>query len=518
MRLLTIDRLPMNFLPDFFRPRFPAHSIGRFAFTLPLVFCLTASLPVRAAVQVPPIFSDHMVLQAGRQIPMWGEASPGEKVEVRIGGQAKTAVAGSDGKWSVQLDPLSSGEELTLHIKGGAGSEITISDVLAGEVWLCSGQSNMALPVSKAKDAAAEAAAADWPKIRMFQPNKRWMVCSPQTAGAFSAVAYYFGREIHRKTGSPVGLLNVSSGGTPIELWTSREAQKAAPELAPLFAGDLTEAAPGEDSKQAESDRKQAVEVEGKQAVAAQKKAPGYLFEDRIIPLVPFAIQGVIWYQGEANSYTKHANLYGSQLKTMINDWRSRWGYDFAFIAIQLPEFGSPQTEPMQTHGRVLVREGVLKSLELPNTGMAVTLGTGEEKSNHPLNKQEAGRRLAHWALASVYGKKDVAASGPLPLESKIENGRVVVRFSHADGGLAAQGGGKLKGFAIAGADGRWVWGDAVVDGDCVIVQSPEVKDPVAVRYAWAINPVSANLANGAGLPATPFRTDREPLSNAAGQ
>lgn len=471
-----------------------------------------------AAMQLPPVFSDHMVLQAGRQVPVWGQASPGEKVEVSTGGQTKAAVAGNDGKWLVQLDPLQSGEELTLHIKGGDGAEITISDVLAGEVWLCSGQSNMALPVAKAKDAAGEAAAADWPKIRMFQPNKKWVVCSPQTAGAFSATAYYFGREIHQKTGSPVGLLNVSSGGTPIELWTSREAQKAAPELAPLFAGEPAQAGPGEDSQQAESDRQQALEVEGKQAVAAQKKAPGYLFEDRILPLAPFAMQGVIWYQGEANSYTKNANLYGSQLKTLIKDWRSRWGYDFAFITVQLPEFGPPQTEPMQTHGRVLVREGVLKSLELPNTGMAVTLGTGEEKSNHPLNKQEAGKRLAHWALATVYEKKDVAASGPLPAESKVENGRVVVKFSHADGGLAAQGGGALKGFAIAGADGQWVWGDAVIEGDSVIVQSPEVKDPVAVRYAWAINPVAANLVNGAGLPATPFRTDSEPLSNDTGR
>ncbi len=463
---------------------------------LPVVFLFfgLGCVSSPAAVQLPPIFSDHMVLQAGRRVPVWGKASPGEKVEVRTGVQIKTAVAGSD------------------------GTDFTISDALAGEVWLCSGQSNMALPVSKAKDAVAEAAVADWPKVRMFQPNKKWIVCSPQTAGAFSAAAYYFGREIHQKTGSPVGLLNVSSGGTPIELWTSLEAQKAAPELAPLFVGEPAQAGPGEDSKQAESDRQQALEVEGKQAVAAQKKAPGYLFEDRILPLVPFAIQGVIWYQGEANSYTKNANLYGSQLKTMINDWRSRWGYDFAFISIQLPEFGPPQTEPMQTHGRVLVREGVLKSLELPNTGMAVTLGTGEEKSNHPLNKQEAGRRLAHWALATVYGKKDMVASGPLPAESKVENGRVVVKFSHADGGLAAQGGGALKGFAIAGADGRWVWGDAVIDGDSVVVQSPEVKEPVAVRYAWAINPVSADLVNGAGFPATPFRTDSEPLESAAGR
>lgn len=485
--------------------------------SLPAVvfFLVAGCFPSRAAVQLPPVFSDHMVLQAGRAVPVWGKASPGEKVEVRVGGQTKSAVADGAGKWSVRLDPLKSGEELTLTVQGGGGAEVVIRDVLAGEVWLCSGQSNMALPVSKAKDAAGETAAGDWPKIRMFQPNKKWLVCSPQTAGAFSAVAYYFGREIHRQTGAPVGLLNVSSGGTPIELWTSLEAQKAVPELAPLFGG---ETAGGEASQQEESDRQQALEVEGKQAVAAQKKAPGFLFEDRILPLAPFAIQGVIWYQGEANSYTGHANLYGSQLKTMIKDWRSCWGDDFAFISIQLPEFGSPQTEPMQTHGRVLVREGVLKSLELPRTGMAVTLGTGEEKSNHPLNKQEAGKRLAHWALATVYGRKGIVASGPLPAESSVEKGRMILKFSHADGGLIALGGGALKGFAIAGADGKWVWGNAVIEGDSVVVSSPEVKEPVAVRYAWAINPATANLANGAGFPATPFRTDNEPLTNKPGQ
>ncbi len=303
-----------------------------------LAVLLGAAAPslVLADVQLPAVFSDHMVLQAGRPIPVWGKASPGEKVSVRAGSQVKEGQAAADGKWSVTLDSLKSGEELTLSIQGGSGAPITISDVLAGEVWLCSGQSNMALPVAKAKDAATEIAAANWPKIRMFQ-NKKWVVCSPQTAGTFSAVAYYFGRDIHQKTGAPVGLLNMSSGGTPIELWTSPEAQKAVPGLEPLFAkGEVAEAA-GEDAKQAESDRQQAVEVEGKQAVAAQKKAPGYLFADRILPLVPYAIQGVIWYQGEANSYTEHANLYGLQLATMIKDWRSRWGYDFTFSRCNSP-------------------------------------------------------------------------------------------------------------------------------------------------------------------------------------
>lgn len=350
----------------------------------------------------------------------------------------------------------------------------------------------------------------------MLQSNNKWTVCSPETVGAFSAAAYFFGREIHRQTGLPVGLLNVSSGGTPIELWTSLEAQKAVPELKPLFdpTGQAAVAS-AEDAKQAEADRRQATEAEGKQAVASQKAPPGLLFEKRILPLAPYAMRGVIWYQGEANSYTIHANLYGVQLATMIKDWRSRWGYDFAFVTVQLPEGGAPQTEPVQTHGRVLVREGELNSLKLPNTGLAVTIGTGDEKSNHPKNKQEVGRRLAQWALATVYGRKDVAASGPLPESSRAVDGKIVIAFAHTDGGLVAQGGGELKGFAIAGADMKWVWGKAEIAGNTVSVSSPDVQAPFAVRYAWAVNPKSSNLFNGAGLPATPFRTDHEPLANA---
>ncbi len=467
----------------------------------------------RAVIQLSPLFTDHMVIQVGKSVPVWGKADPREKVTVSIGGQAKAAEAGEDGKWSVTLDPLSPGDPLTLTVQGS--NTLTIQDVLVGEVWLCAGQSNMALPVSKAKDFQIEKPVATWPKIRMQQTNK-WVICSPETVGTFSAAGYFFGREVHQKTGLPVGLLHRSAGGTPIELWTSDEAQKAVPELKPLFESvGGTAVASKQESAQAESDRQQATEVEGKQAVASQKQSPGYLFNDRILPVAPYAIRGAIWYQGEANSYTVHANLYGIQLATMIKDWRSRWGYDFSFISVQLPDIGPARPDPIQTCGRVLVREGVLKSLSLPNTGMAVTIGTGDEKSNHPTNKQEVGRRLAQWALATVYEQKGVAASGPLPEGNQVVNGKVVVNFSHTEGGLVVKGGGELMGFAIAGADMKWVSGNATIDGNTVIVSSPEVKDPVGVRYAWASNPASSNLYNGSGLPATPFRTDNEPLSNA---
>lgn len=482
-----------------------------------LVLTLLGTFPVLAApgFGLARCFSSHMVLQSGKPVPVWGQAAPGESVTVTLGSQSKSATAAADGKWSVTLDPLQPGGPFTLT--AAAGKTLTVDDVLVGEVWLCSGQSNMALPVSKAKDFDIEQAAANYPEIRMLGPNGKWTVCSPQTVGAFSAAAYFFGRELYQKLKEPIGLINCSAGGTPIELWTSPEAQQAVPELQPLFeTAPATAFASTADAAQAQSDAGQAQEVEGKRAVVAAKAAPGDQFKKHILPLVPFAIRGVIWYQGEANSYTVHANLYGIQLMTMIKDWRSRWGEDFPFIAVQLPEFGKPQVAPDETNGRTLVREGVLKALSLPNVGMAVTLGTGEEASNHPKNKQECGRRLAQWALANVYGQKDVAASGPLPESSKVDGNKIVVTFSHTDGGLVAQGGGDLKGFAIAGADMKFSWATATISGNAVAVSSPDVPNPVAVRYAWASNPAEANLSNGAGLPATPFRTDDVPLTSAA--
>jgi sialate O-acetylesterase len=468
-----------------------------------LLACVSSS---QAALKVPSIFSDHMVLQSGVEVPVWGTTDAGKKVTVSIADQTKTVEAGPDGKWMVKLDPLKSAEELSLKIE--SGNTITIADVLVGEVWLCSGQSNMVLQVSKAKDFETEKAAAKWPKIRTF--TTKWVACSPETVANFSAVAYFFGREIHEKTGQPVGLICRAAGGSPIEMWTNWDVQKEVAELKPILDAAIPAASvdPGvKDAAQAESDRKQALEVEGKQAAAGQKRPPGFLFDDRILPLIPYAIRGAIWYQGEANSYTANANLYGKQLALMITDWRKRWGYDFPFISVQLPELGKPQSTPVEESGRAWVRDGVLQSLKLPATGLAVTLGTGEEANNHPKDKQEAGRRLALWALATTYGKKDVAASGPLPAGSKVEGDKIVVRFTHADGGLVAKGG-DLKGFAIAGSDKNWIWADAKIAGDTVVVSSPGVKQPVAVRYAWAGNPAGSNLTNGAGLPASPFRTD----------
>jgi sialate O-acetylesterase len=499
-----------------------------------LVLNLTSPATTLAKVTLPALFSDHMVLQADNQVPVWGWADGGEEVMVAVVGQTKTAKADPSGKWTVKLDPLKTGEALTLTVKGS--NSITIQDVLVGEVWLCSGQSNMQMTVNGAKDAANEKAAANFPKIRMFREASSaavmpqdhckgtWQVCSPETVGRFSATGYFFGRAIHKELGVPVGLINSSVGGTPIEAWTSLEAQRNEPGLKPIFERwDPAQAeAKYEKDLKAYEEAAAKAKAEGKSAPRPPAKPgdtrrgsnhPANLFNAKIAPLIPYAIRGAIWYQGESNAGNL-AHLYGLQLATMIKDWRARWGAgDFPFAWVQLPNFQKAQTAPVESSGWAVVREGMLRTLALPNTGMAITIDVGEANDIHPKNKQDVGQRLAMWALAKVYGKA-VAASGPLPAGHKINGSEVVLSFKYTDGGLVAKGE-NLNGFAIAGADGRWVRAEAKIAGDQVIVSSPEVKEPLAVRYDWASNP-NGNLYNGAGLPASPFRTDNWPTTAAA--
>ena len=528
-------------------------------FTRILLAGVVALAPrVVADVKLPAIFSDHMVLQAGTQVPVWGWAAAGEEVTVAIAGQTKKVTAGQDGKWLVKLAALTAGAPVTLTVKGQ--NIITINDVLIGDVWLCSGQSNMAMGVSGAKDFAQEKMAANFPRIRAFQVSSgpapvprdecagHWVVCSANTVGGFSATAYFFGREIHQKTGGAIGLINSSVGGTPIEAWTSWAAQQAQARLKPLLAGfEKQQADWSPEQVQAEYEKQLAAwQAAAAQAKAAGKPAPrqpgkrteprlssnypGSLFNGKIAPLIPYALRGGLWYQGESNGGSK---VYGLQLATLIQDWRTRWGCDFPFAWVQLPEWLAPQTKPVEESGWAVVREGMLQTLKLPSTGMAVALGTGDAKDIHPRNKQEVGHRLALWALATVYGKRGVAWAGPLPASCKIAGREVVITFTHTEGGLVAQDD-TLKGFAITGADQQWVWANAKIAGDTVVVSHPHVKAPVAVRYAWANNPVGANrwrwqgnhgqcyiwadnpaganLFNGAGLPASPFRTDAPQL------
>jgi sialate O-acetylesterase len=488
-----------------------------------------------AELKLAAVFSDHMVLQREKAAPVWGWAEPGEQLVVEFAGQKKTATADASGKWLVRLDPLvACAEPRTLVVsQANAKSEISnlkVRDVLVGEVWLGSGQSNMAMLVKSARDFETEQAAAGLPLIRMFREESKaaqepqadaagtWSVCAPDTVGTFSATLFFFGRELHRELNVPIGLINSSVGGTPIESWISAAAQAKVSELQTPPAVEVKPAAKL-DEVQAKANYERALD-RWKQQVAKAKAdgqpAPrrprnpleqrnrrggaGGLFNGKVAPLIPYAIRGAIWYQGEANSQPGKGSLYQYQLPTLVTDWRTRWGEEFPFAWVQLPNFQRPGD------GWMLVREAMLKTLHLPKTGMAITVDIGESKNIHPKNKQEVGRRLTQWALGDVYAKKVPATCGPLPIGHEVRGTELVLSFKHTEGGLQAKGG-VLNGFVIAGQDRQWKPASARVVDDKVIVSSPDVKKPAAVRYAWEADPI-CNLYNGAGLPASPFRTD----------
>jgi len=482
-----------------------------------------------ADVKLPALFSDHAVLQQGVSVPVWGWADPGEDVTVSIAGQTKSVKAGADGTWRVTLDALKAGDVLTLTVKGK--NALAVQDVLVGEVWLGSGQSNMAMTVNRCKDFDQEKGQAKLPQIRMFTVARvvgttpqaacqgTWVVCAPETVGNFSATAYFFGRDLHQKLGVPVGLINSSWGGTPVEAWTSSDVLASVPAFKPVLdqwaartakPWDKDAAMAGYDKQVAAwKENVKKAKAAGKTPPRAPKKPvdprldphhPANLFNGMIAPLIPYAIKGAVWYQGESNANDLTAAIYGSQLEAKILDWRKRWGYDFPYAWVQLPNYRSSD------RNWPLVREGMLRTLKVPNTGMAVTMGIGETGDIHPKNKQDVGHRLAFWALGKVYGQKVASTCGPLPAGHTVKGGDVVCSFTHADGGLVAQGG-ELKGFVIAGADQVWKPANARIVGNTVVVSSPDVAAPVAVRYGWAADPV-CTLCNGAGLPASPFRTD----------
>ncbi len=484
---------------------------------------LLLSLSARAAVTLPAVFSDHMVLQSGKPVPVWGTADANSDVSVAIAGQKKTAKADASGQWSLKLDALTaSSEPQTLTI-----GDKTINDVLVGEVWLGSGQSNMAMAVQSAKDYPASQAAANVPLIRMFtegsaaavtaqsQGKGTWVICSPETVGRFSATAYFFGRNVYDVLKLPVGLINSSVGGTPIESWISPEAQQASAELKPFFEALKQDDAAFDEAKVKAVYERQVTKwaEEVKSAKAEGKQAPrkprdpietrkrkgnvGGLFNGKISPLIPYAIRGAIWYQGEANSNGPKPSFYQAQLTLLAKDWRTRWNDEFPFAWVQLPNF------TRAGEGWPIVREQMLNALStIPNSGMAITLDIGEAKNIHPANKQEVGRRLAQWALGAVYHKDVADTSGPLIDKATVKDGAFVITFTHAKG-LNAKG--DLTEFEVAGADGQWQAADAKIEGETVIVSCKAFAEPKQVRYAWKDNPV-ATLFNGAGMPASPFR------------
>jgi len=491
---------------------------------------------VVADVKLPAVISDHMVFQQGLKAPVWGWAEPGEKVIVTLGDLKAEATADKDGRWRANLEPLKAGGPMKMTVAGK--NTLTVDDILVGEVWVCSGQSNMEMAVRSSNNSQQEIAEAKFPKIRLFtvakttadQPQTdckgQWAACTPEAIPGFSAVAYFFGRDLLKDLGVPIGLIHTSWGGTYAEAWTSKPTLAGDPVLkvaldrhAQGLSGYAKQKENWEKNREALMAKWKAAaekaKAEGKQAPRQPQpprdpntgpNRPSVLYNAMIAPILPYGIAGAIWYQGESNA--GRAYEYRKLFPTMITDWRKNWGQgDFPFFFVQLANFMARKPDPAESNWAEL-REAQAMTLKLPKTGQAVIIDIGEANDIHPKNKQDVGRRLALAAEAIACGKK-IEYSGPVYESKTIDGGKVRLKFTHVGGGLVAKGD-KLTGFAVAGADKSFIWAEAKIDGDSVVVWSDKVADPVAVRYAWADNP-ECNLYNKEGLPASPFRTDDWP-------
>jgi len=529
---------------------------------------LTAS-PLHADVRMPAIFGDHMVLQQEMKVPVWGTADPGEAVTVAAGDHVAKTTANGDGTWRVSLDPFPNGAApVTLTVTGR--NSLKFSDVLIGDVWICSGQSNMAFQMHEIYNSAAELPKANNPQLRLFRPEKthaitpmkdtggKWYVNSPSTAWAFSATGYFFARELNARLNRPIGMIGISIGGTPAEAWTSLEALKNNPALKPYadqyqtISANLPKASQeytvrlaAYNAAKKEWDEKYGKDFNdrlarwneaAKAAYAAGQANPPYpkpgvsqpakpaepdggwqtptvLFNSLVAPLIPYAIKGVIWYQGENNVHD--SQLYATLFPALIADWRQRWSEgNFPFLFVQLANLATHPKEDWP-----LLREAQLKtSQSVPNTAMAVTIDIGLPENIHPVDKLDVGLRLALAAENLAYGEK-VVYSGPIFDSMAVKGSAVRIKFTSTGSGLkigappwmgprsTVPPADHLSGFAIAGNDKKWEVADAAIDGNAVVVSSPKVPAPVAVRYGWDNAPV-CNLYNRENLPASPFRTD----------
>ncbi len=533
-----------------------------------LLIVLVLAQAAQAEIKLPAIFGEHMVLQRDAAVPVWGTAAQGEIVTVEFAGQKKVVTADAAGKWMVTLDPLSASAE-PRELKVG---NLVFRDVLVGEVWLAGGQSNMGMSLSGAHNAAEAIPQAGDQQLRLFkvalktasEPQANvtgaWKISAPETARDFSAVAYFFAKELRRTLGCPVGVVGAPWGGTPIQTWISLEGLKKSPALARTLAdwdnavaqyrkiqADPTLAANYDSelkrwrkevepvfnaaTKAYNADKAAGKSVGekpqpawpepqnpdpmGMPSPSRRPQTPTVSFNAMIAPLAPYALRGVIWYQGEANG---NAGMeYRTLFPRLIQDWRAHWGAEFPFLFVQLPSFGEDPV-PVAKSGWPWLREAQAMALREPRTSMAITIDVGNPKDVHPTNKLDVGYRLALLARRDVYGQK-LVASGPLFRDFAVEGGKIRVRFRETGSGLTigqapwfAPGvtplpAEKLIGFYIAGEDRQWIEATAKIDGDSVLLVSPAVLKPVAARYGWANSP-RCNLYNKEGLPASPFRTD----------
>lgn len=537
-------------------------------------------LYARADVKLPAIISDNMCLQAGKTLPIWGTADGGEQVTVTLADQKQTATAGPDGKWMVKLSALQAGSTGEMTVAGK--NTVTIKNIIVGEVWVASGQSNMEFGFRGAHNAAEEAPKATYPKIRLFNLKKkiafepqtdcegRWEECSPETVLGTSAVGYFFVRDLHKDLGVPMGLIHTSWGGTPAQAWASLEDLEGKPLLQPYADQFIhTKEHLTEEKERYEKEtlpKWQAAEKKWRETDEAQYKAAmkdwqagtkaaqkagqpippqpklahpaprkpngpdtnpnlaSVLYNGMIAPIVPYGIEGAIWYQGESNA--SQPQQYRTLFPAMITDWRKHWSElnsdeaNFPFLFVQLANFMPRLPDPFQDDaGWPGLREAQHMTLSLPNTGEAVIIDIGQADDIHPKDKMDVGHRLALAAEKVAY-HKDIVYTGPTYQSMTVEGDKVRVKFANIGAGLKiaahpstqpgvpqAAPAGDLKGFSIAGEDKKFYWATAKIEGDSVVVSSDKVASPVAVRYAWANNP-DCNLYNKEGLPASPFRTD----------
>jgi sialate O-acetylesterase len=506
-----------------------------------LILLLSVSIAYnqQSDIRLPKIFSDNMVLQRGSNIPIWGWAYPGEHITANLGNYSAETVTAADGKWKLFFGPIEAGGPYQLVISGK--NAIIINNVLIGEVWVCSGQSNMEMPVdsvatwySGVHNYKEEISKANYPQIRLFKESRivsekpqddcegLWSQCSPASVSDFSAVAYFFGRKLYHELGIPVGIIDASNGGTNIEAWMSKEVLESEAGFRP-YLDEFRKLMDDYPKLLKVYEQRMAIhQKEVEEAKAAGKpvpwrgpmppagpgdrNTPSGLYNGMIAPLMHSCITGVIWYQGENNTGNPH--LYEKLFPALIKNWRHNWSQgDFPFYYVQLAGFNTKQTWwGGGSKNWVLLREAQLKTLSVPNTGMAVASDVGDANDTHMKNKQEVGRRLALIALAKTY-HCNIICSGPSYKSMDIEGNRIILHFENADSELTSGDGEEIKGFTISGEDKKFYNAIAVVHGDIIEVSCKEVMKPVAVRYSWKDYP-DANLCNKEGLPASQFRTD----------
>lgn len=515
-----------------------------------LLFVTYQSLPVAADVRLPRVFSNQMLLQRGLAVPVWGWADAGEQVTVKFAGDQQQATADKRGRWRVRLKPLkASARGRTFEVTGN--NRLVLKDVLVGDVWVCSGQSNMEWATRSTLNAKEELRTATYPTIRLFDvpghttsavartdvPGGRWQTCSPQSVSGFSAVGYFFGRHINTETGIPVGLIGTNWGGTRIEPWTPPVGFRGVSELKTIAdlvdrfdptipAGRATWdahlkavedwVARTRSALNSGSDLPTAPTTPG----LTRPQQPTAIYNSMVHGLAPYGIRGAIWYQGESNG--NEGDSYYHKMRALIEGWRKVWkqkDFPIYFYFVQLADFQKSNDKPAGGDGWARLREAQRRALTIPHTGMAVITDIGQANDIHPRNKQDVGKRLALWALRDV-AARDVVVSGPLFREMKIKDASIQLQFDHTGGGLMIgkrkagleptqeDKAGTLNRFAVAGKDKVWHWAKAVIVGNTVIVSCDKVSGPVAVRYGYTMNPTGANLYNREGLPASPFRTD----------